>query len=140
MNLKFTARGHPAILSTHLTTLEITKDKSLTKRGDCIVAVSSSTGLIDLPGELKETLRQSRSRGRLTLKTGVFIFRVEGSGHPRLTFSNSTDIVVRKSDFISDRTLFVNADKSASDIPREMVKALRDPKRAITIEISAISP
>jgi len=95
---------------------------------------------MDLPEELKETLKQPGSRGRLTLKTDEFTFRVEGSGHPRLTFSHSTDTVVRKSDFISDRTLFVNADKSASDIPREMVEALRDPTRAVTIEISAISP
>jgi uncharacterized protein len=139
LTFKFTARGHPEILSTHHTTLEITRDEKLTKRGNCIIAVASTKALQEIPTELKQALTQPGAKGLLIMRAGSFTFRVRGSGDPRLSFSHLTDIVVRKSGFISDRTLLVNADKSASDIPREMVRILRDPSCMITIEISAIA-
>lgn len=63
---------------------------------------------------------------------------VEGRGDPRLTFLHETDMVVRKSAFISDRTLMIHADKSSMDIPRDMVRMLQDQKNIVTVEISAI--
>jgi hypothetical protein len=36
------AQGHENILATHKTTLEFTKDKRLSKKGDCIVAVAGT--------------------------------------------------------------------------------------------------
>ncbi len=63
---------------------------------------------------------------------------VDGRGDPRLTFSHETDLVVRKSGFISDRTLMIHADKSSMDIPRDMVRLLQDPTSRVTVEISAI--
>ncbi len=140
MTFRFDARGHPSILSTHNTTLEITKDEHLTKKGNCIVAVNSTKGLFELPSDLKGTLTQPRAKGQLTLRAGDFTFRVEGFGDPRLTFSHATDMVVRRSGFVSDRTLLVNADKSASDIPRRMLRLLQNPTCKIAIEISANAP
>ncbi len=52
----FHAYGHPAILSTHPTTLEITTSHELTHRGDCVVAVKSSSAVRDLPVGLKRVL------------------------------------------------------------------------------------
>jgi len=45
--------------------------------------------------------------------------------------------VVRRSGFISDRTLMIHADKAASDLPREMVRMLKDRRNSVSIEISA---
>src|SRR5436853_3763411 len=134
----FHAYGHPAILSTHPTTLEITTSHELTHRGDCVVAVKSSNAVRNLPMDLKRVLSSSSGRGRLRLQVGRFEFAVEGKGDPRLTFSHETDLVVRKSGFISDRTLMIHADKSSMDIPREMVRLLQDPTSRVTVEISAI--
>ena len=50
------AQGHENILGTHKTTLEFTKDKHLTKKGDCIVAVAADKALADLSAEFKENL------------------------------------------------------------------------------------
>jgi len=133
----FYAYGHPAILSTHPTTLEITASDSLTRRGDCVVAVRSSSTVRDLPEELKRVLSSSSGRGRIALRVGTFEFTVEGRGNPGLTFSHETDLVVRKSGFISDRTLMIYADKSSIDIPREMVRMLQNPNNRVTVEISA---
>ena len=134
----FHAYGHPAILSTHPTTLEITTSHELTQRGDCVVAVKSSRAVENLPVDLKRVLSSSTGRGRLQLQVGPFEFTVEGKGDPRLTFSHQTDLVVRKSEFISDRTLMIHANKSSMDIPRDMVRLLQDPTSRVTVEISAI--
>lgn len=133
----FLAYGHPAILSTHLTTLEITTSSELTHRGDCVVAVKSSGAVRNLPEDLKRVLSSSTGRGRLALRVGPFEFTVEGIGDPRLTFLHDTDLVVRKSGFISDRTLMIHANKSSIDMPREMVRLLQDPNNRVTVEISA---
>ncbi len=133
----FHAYGHPAILSTHSTTLEITTSRELTHRGNCVVAVKSSSAGRNLPEDLKRALLSSTGRGRLALRVGIFEFTVEGRGDPRLTFSHDTDLVVRKSAFISERTLMINANKSSIDIPRDMVRMLQDPNNRVTVEISA---
>ena len=133
----FHACGHPAILSTHPSTLEITTSHELTRRGDCVVAVKSSSAVRHLPEDLKRVLSSSRGRGRLALRVGPFEFTVEGRGDPRLTFLHDTDLVVRKSAYISDRTLMIHADKSSMDIPRDMVRLLQDSNNMVTVEISA---
>ena len=133
----FHANGHPAILSTHPSTLEITTSRELTRRGDCIVAVKSSGAVRNLPEDLKRVLSSSSGRGRLALRVGPYEFTVEGRGDPRLTFLHETDLVVRKSAFISDRTLMIHADKSSMDMPRDMVRLLQDPNNTVTVEISA---
>jgi hypothetical protein len=133
----FHAYGHPAILSTHPTTLEITTSHELTHRGDCVVAVKSSSAVRNLSEDLRKALTSASGRGRLRLQVGPFEFTVEGKGDPRLTFSHETDLVVRKSGFISDRTLMIHADKSSIDIPRDMVRLLQDPTNRVSVEISA---
>jgi uncharacterized protein len=101
------------------------------------VAVNSSGAVRSLPEDLKRVLSSSSGRGRLALRVGPFEFTVEGRGDPRLTFLHDTDLVVRKSAFISDRTLMIHADKSSMDIPRDMVRLLQDAKNMVTVEISA---
>jgi uncharacterized protein len=133
----FHAYGHPAILSTHPTTLEITTQRELTRRGDCVLAVNSSGAVQNLPEDLKRVLSSSSGKGRLALRVGPFEFVVEGKGDPRLTFSHDTDLVVRKSGFISERTMMILADKSSMDVPRRMVRLLQDPTNRVTVEVTA---
>src|SRR5713101_3348274 len=136
MNFTFYARGHRAVLSTHLTTLELTKEYVLGKNGDCIVAVGSSAGLIDLPEPMKNALSSEVCRARLTLKLDVYRFAIEGRGAQGLTLSHPTDIVVRKSGFVSDRTLMVHANRAAADLPRSLVELLQDSSRKVFVELA----
>ena len=136
MHLKFIATGHQEILSTHPTTIEITKDTHLSARGDCIVGVNCSIGPSDIADELKSELRNPGSVVRVSLEVGEFRFVVRGHGDARLTFSHPTDFVIRKSGFLSDRTLMIGADKAACDLPRKMVQLLRNPKQTMNVEIS----
>ena len=136
MNFRFYARGHPAVLSTHPTTLELTKEDALSKNGDCIVAVGSSVGLRDLPEAMKNVLSKEDCRARLTLRLDGHQFAIEGRGASGLTLSHPTDIVVRKSGFTSDRTLMVYANRAAADLPRSLVGLLQDPSRRVLVEFT----
>jgi hypothetical protein len=136
MNFTFYAHGHRAVLSTHLTTLELTKEDVLSKNGDCIVAVGSSAGLRDLPESMRNALSSQACRARLTLKLDAHRFTIEGRGSRGLTFSHPTDIVVRKSSFVSDRTLMVRANRAAADLPRSLVDLLQDPSRKVLVELA----
>jgi uncharacterized protein len=140
LGFTFHAYGHPAVLSTHPSTIEITKEAKLSSKGDCIVAVNSSIGPLDLPDNLKTALTERGVKVRLVLKLNRFQFVVDGEGDPRLTLTHPTDFVIRRSGFISDRTLIIHADKAASDLPRGMVQMLRDPTNMLSIELSARAP
>lgn len=116
--------GHTNISATHKTTFEITKSKSLTKRGDCIIGVAADKACADLDWRVKEGLRKGGTV-YLTLYVGDLRFRVRAEGSPNLTLTDEEDIVVRRSSYICPRTLAVKADAAAEDIPRALVDLLR---------------
>ena len=135
---RFYAYGHPQVSATHPTTLEITADNHLTHRGDCVIAVRATCGLREFPSHIKEGLSNDDARGVLRIQALGESFQVEGRGSKELTFRHSREIVVRKSTFVSERTLMVNADKSASDIPVALVHHLQKPNCRITIEVRTL--
>jgi hypothetical protein len=127
------AKGHKNIAATHLTTLEITKEVHLSRRGDCIIAVAADKSLADLSEEFKESLRKPGSKLTLTIETNEITAQINAYGSPKLTLKHPSDMVVRKSTYIDDRTLAINADKSAVDLPRKLVEKLRNPKQKARI-------
>lgn len=131
------ASGHPKIRASHTTTLEITKDAELTERGDCIVATNASKGAADLSREFLKVVKNNAARVTLTIKVATISETITGRGDRQLALSHPTDLVVRKSDYICPRTLMIQADKSASDLGRRFVKALRDRSSRINVEIVA---
>ena len=130
-----TFRGHPMVRSAHPTTIEVTTEDHLTPRGDCIVGVGASAGCAQLDARLKEGLRRKESRVTIRMFVGPYTFEVKAEGDPRLELSHPHDIVIRKSDYVSDRTLAVRANAAARDIPREIVRQLRDPDAVGRLEI-----
>ena len=120
--------GHENIRSNHKKTIEITKELHLTPRGDCIIGVNASSSCADLPQELKNKLKNSKTNVHFLIKVGDDEFGLQGKGHPDLTLTHNGDIVLRKSDFICHRTLSVKCDKASDLVPREMVSNLQNPK------------
>ena len=120
--------GHENIRSNHKKTIEITKELHLTPRGDCIIGVNASSSCADLPQELKNKLKNSKTNVHFLIKVGDDEFILKGKGHPNLTLTHDEDIVLRKSDFICPRTLSVKCDKASDLVPREMVSNLQNPK------------
>ncbi|AWR98909.1 DUF371 domain-containing protein [Metallosphaera hakonensis JCM 8857 = DSM 7519] len=120
-----TCFGHKNVLARHRTTLEITREDFLTPRGDCIICISADKGAIHLSEEVKRILRQE-GYGYLVIIKDDMIEVIKGRGSDRLTFSSDIKMVVRKSDFISDGTILIKADKSARDLRRDLVPRLRE--------------
>jgi hypothetical protein len=127
--------GHPLISALHQMTIEITTEDRLTKEGDCIVGVGADIGCAGLDEAVKERIRDRSSRVLLRLVVGSDSFEVKARGDARLALTHPHDIVVRKSDFISDRTIAVGADAASNDIPRRMIAALRRPETVGYLEV-----
>ncbi|MEM3617096.1 MAG: DUF371 domain-containing protein [Candidatus Bathyarchaeia archaeon] len=131
-----TAFGHENIRASHTTTLEITKGKELTVRGDCIVAVSADKSLLDLKPEFRNFLRKRDARLTIFIDAGGVVDVVRAFGSPMLILSHPTDMVVRKSGYICGRTLAINADKAACDLSRVLVRKLQNPEQRVRITLT----
>ena len=128
-------RGHRLVMSAHPTTIEVTTEEHLTENGDCIIGVAADKGCAGLSPEVKEGLRRTGSPVTIKIVVGALSFQVRARGDSRLQLTHPHDIVIRKSDFASDRTLAVHADSAARDLPRELVRALKDPEAEGILEI-----
>ena len=138
MRIEIPFRGHKNILSLHQKTLEITKDEGLTSNGDCIVGVSANISCIDLPEKMKKEIQNPKTKITFSIKAGGKKFIIQGNGSEKLSLKHTSDIVLRKSAFTCSRTIAINCDKASSDIPRDFVKILQNPKTHgnMTIEVS----
>ena len=132
----FFAHGHKNVLSTHKTTFEFTKEKTLTKNGDCILAVGSTKAAIDLPPEFKKAAKKEDSQITITIQAGEIQETTKAKGSKKLEFTHPTDLVVRKSDYVCGRTLAISSDKAAVDFSRELVEKLKDPNQAVTVTLT----
>ena len=130
------AFGHENVLAIHPTTLMITKDKKLTKQGDCIIAVSADKAVSDLNSEFKQKLREPNTKLNVKIEIDGLIEQITAYGSAELDLNNNTDMVIRKSDYTSDRTLAIKADKAANDLPREFIKKLENPNQQIKITLT----
>jgi len=124
INETIAARGHPNIRSTHRNTIEFTKETHITPRGDCIVAVTADKAMLELSEDFKRRLKTGDARLEITIECDGIKDTVVAYGHPNLILTHPTDLVVRKSDFICERTLAIKADKAACDLDRSLVAEL----------------
>jgi len=129
--------GHKNIQATHKTTLEFTKDAHLSKKGDCIVAVAADKALIDLSAEFKENLRKPHAKLIILIEADGIIEQINAHGSPQLILTHPTDMVVRKSDYVCNRTLAVHADKAAQDLSKALVEKLKTPQQKVKITLIA---
>jgi len=134
------AWGHPNITALHKTTFEVTKDSELSKRGDCIIGVRANKAIRDLNENLKEMLKLGY-KAKITLELPDYGIKDEivGLGNEKMSFKHKKDIVVRKSNYVCDRTLLIKATKSAFEIDREMIKLLKDPSTRLILKIEIIN-
>jgi uncharacterized protein len=127
--------GHPNIQSLHLRAIEVTKNPNLTLRGDCIIGVRASKACKDLNPSLQRLLKKEDSVVRLSIITGNLFYRLNAFGNSRIMLLDAQDIVIRKTNFVCSRTLCVNSDKASLDIPREIIRSLKDPERRAILSI-----
>ena len=119
------AFGHKNIKANHRTTFEITKEKYLTPKGDCIIGINANKSASDLSENFKSCAKRASSKLVIHLIVDGYEEIIHAEGSPRLKFVSNTSIVVRKSSYIDGRTIAINSDKSASDINREIISSLK---------------
>ena len=136
MEEEITFQGHKNVLSLHSRTIEITKDPNLTKKGDCILGVSANKACNDLDPSIKNRLRTTGTVVKISIVVEPFEFEVSGYGSNTLEISHGHDIVLRKSNYVDSRTLAVSCDKSAFDIPRNLVTLLTNAETKGMLKIS----
>jgi hypothetical protein len=119
-------KGHPLVTANHPSTLEITCDRDLSLRGDCIIGVSADYGARDLPGEIRSLLCNDDACIHTTLSCDGMTVEVQARGSSAFTLDHPTDMVWRKSGYVCGRTVAIHADIAARSIPREFVKSLRE--------------
>ncbi|MFX1327078.1 MAG: DUF371 domain-containing protein [Promethearchaeota archaeon] len=129
---KISAYGHENILCTHSTTIEITKEKSLTKMGNCILGINASKAVFDLNQILKQKIK-NESKIKVTLKIENLQDSFFGFGSKELKLLDKNDMVFRKSNFICNRTILINCTKSSNEINRELVEKLKIPGKKLSI-------
>jgi hypothetical protein len=120
--------GHPNVQSLHARTVEVTKEEHLSLKGDCIIGVRADKACADLDEKVRRRLMQDGTAVKIEIIVGGHAYTIAGSGDSRLTLKNAHDIVIRKTSFVCPRTLSVRCDRASSDLPREMVGLLKDPK------------
>lgn len=130
------AYGHPKIKATHETTIEITKEKKLTDKGDCIIAVKANKACKDLNELLKNFLKLAQAV-KITISANGIEDEILAFGSPILKLTSDKSIVIRKSDFIDDRTLAIMSNKAACDLDRRLVEELKNPKTEVVIRIES---
>lgn len=118
--------------------MEATKEEHLAPQGDCIIAVGADKGARDLSSALKELIKEEGSRISLTLTAGPFQEVIQGRGHPKLSFQNPRCMVFRKSTYICERTVMIQADKAAAGLDRNLISLLRHDKTRLllTLEVT----
>ena len=120
------AFGHKNVLCSHPTTIEITKDTHLSKRGNCILGIKASKACFDLNDVLRNQIRKGKRIQVTIYFNGKKEDSFYGYGHENLKLLDKNDMVFRKSNYTCDRTILVDCNKSSSDLNKDLIKKLQE--------------
>jgi len=134
-SVRFRAYGHENVIGEHKTTVELTSEDHLTRRGSCIVGISSDLTLEKLDSKIKEMATKSSTKIVLRMSVDELTEEVTGTGSPGLTYTDPISMVARTSTFECGRTLMVNADKAASNLNRDFVDRVKASNAVIECEL-----
>lgn len=118
------ATGHDAVTAGHESTFEVTGEDFLTPAGDCILGVAADRVPAGFDDEFVAQCRDATATITAAVTVGGETVTVKGRGDPALTFASQRSLVGRTSDYVDDRTVLVDADHAAADLPRSVVEAL----------------
>jgi hypothetical protein len=131
--MEFSAKGHPNIRGSHRTTLEFTKDSEVSIHGDCILGVCADFDIKKLHIFVREHYNK---RIKILISSGSFRDELTAELNPN--FSDTHEIVIRKSEFISPRTFAIKASKACVDLNRDLINNLKDKIVNISVQIEIV--
>ena len=121
--MRFVGRGHPAIRATHTKTLEISRDEDITERATCVIAIAARP----------EPAAPLAGPVRITLRVGDQTWSTTARANPLWNPADSA--VVRRSPLRRPGTFATHADRSAADLPPDLVAALRSPAAEVMVDV-----
>ena len=148
MKYLFTCYGHDNITCKHKTTLEFTKDKDLSLKGDCIVGVKADFSLVQLKKFIKslgnnkkititiETLgyndnEYNNNKIKNNIAENKITKKINAEINPG--FDSDKEMVIRKTDFIDKRTFAIKADKAAFELDKGLIRNIANNKQKISV-------
>jgi len=155
MTHSFTCYGHENITSKHKTTLEFTKDKELDLKGDCIIGIRADFSLKGIKKFIKslgnnkevtiviETINNNfknenkikNNKNKTNNEDKNIIEKINCEINP--DFNSDNEMIIRKSDFISERTFAIRADKAACEVNRSLMTFLKENDSKIMVIFKA---
>ena len=137
MIYKFHAYGHPNILGTHKTTFEFTKDEEISLMGDCIVGVKADFELGKLKKFIRKSIKNNNKKITITIKALSKSITIKETVFITINpnFNDDKEFVIRKTDFASERTFAIKANKAAFELNRDLIGFLKEKKNKISVII-----
>lgn len=130
MRYTFHAYGHPNILAMHKSTLEFTKEREVSLKGDCIVGVKADFDL----NELKKFINKCKNKKvRIIMEANGIKEEISAEINPH--FNSDKEMVIRKTDFVSERTFAINSSKVAFELKKDLVEFLINKNSCISISL-----
>lgn len=124
--MRLVGRGHPAIRASHGKTLELVGGTDLTERGTCVVAVGVEPARDRVAGPV-----------RITITAAGRSFALTARANP--SWDPSGPAVIRRSPLRLPGTLATHATAAASDLPRDLVAALRDAATEVIVDVEPVA-
>ena len=149
MEYSFSCYGHENITSRHKTTLEFTKDEDLSLKGDCIVGIKADFSL-----QLLKKFIKTLNNNKITITIQTMTnnnnenYNIKDNNYKNennnkiiekinaeinKSFNSDKEMVIRKSDFIDERTLAIKADKAAFDLNRDLIRNIANDRQKIRV-------
>ncbi|WP_284125070.1 16S rRNA (cytidine(1402)-2'-O)-methyltransferase [Parerythrobacter aestuarii] len=125
-SVRLHAHGHPNIKATHARTFEFVPETDLSASGTCIIGVAATGN--------REELLELRGEVRIELVCGDFRDIVHARVNP--FYITSDPLIIRTNSQFQHRSLFVDADKGAAALDRDLVAALRLPGAELEILVN----
>ena len=133
MIYKFNAHGHPNLRGIHKTTLEFTRDDEVSLKGDCIVGIKVNFELRKLKEFIKNSINKSVIITIQAISNKKIYDKISAELNPK--FNDNNEFVVRKTDFVSERTFAIRANKAAFDLNRDLIEFLKEKRNKIIVLI-----
>ena len=133
MQYEFHAYGHPNITGKHKTTLEFTKDKEVSLKGDCIIGVNADFKLEKLKKFIKKVKSNKITIKIETISNKKIKEKINAELNP--SFNSSKEFVIRKTNFVSERTFAIKANKAAFELNKDLISLLKEKKNRISVII-----
>lgn len=126
------AHGHSDISATDDSAIKITTVNHVSDKS--VVCIGANKSCVGLNSSFKENLKSDK-KIEIVFDVDGMIDVVTGYCSPALKVSSTSEIVIRKDDKIDDGTIAIFADRTASDLIKEIVDKLKDLKTKVKIRL-----